>query len=114
MSALHNSGWLASRSLLWDNISLRLYHLKGIINMSWEVEYTDEFEQWWEELDVDEQESVAASVGLLEGMGVHLPFPHSSGVNGSKHSKCANSAFSIKVILTGFFTPSIRAVRQFY
>jgi len=87
MSALHNSGWLASRSLLWDNISLRLYHLKGIINMSWEVEYTDEFEQWWEELDVDEQESVAASVGLLEGMGVHLPFPHSSGVNGSKHSK---------------------------
>lgn len=55
--------------------------------MSWEVEYTDEFEQWWEELDADEQESVTASVGLLEEMGVHLPFPHSSGVNGSKHSK---------------------------
>jgi len=87
MSALHNSGWLASRSLLWDNISLQSYHPKVIINMNWEVEYTDEFEQWWEELDVDEQESVAASVGLLEGMGVHLPFPHSSGVNGSKHSK---------------------------
>lgn len=55
--------------------------------MGWEVEYTDEFEQWWEELDADEQESVTASVGLIEEMGVHLPFPHSSGVNGSKHSK---------------------------
>jgi hypothetical protein len=87
MSALHNSGWLASRSLLGDNISLRSYHPKVIIHMSWEVEYTDEFEQWWGELDADEQESVTASVGLLEEMGVHLPFPHSSGVNGSKHSK---------------------------
>ena len=34
--------------------------------MSWEVEYTDEFEQWWETLTVEEQASVAASVELLE------------------------------------------------
>lgn len=55
--------------------------------MSWEIEYTSEFEQWWEALDEDQQVSVAASVGLLEEMGVNLPFPHSSGVNGSKHSQ---------------------------
>ena len=55
--------------------------------MKWEVEFTNEFEQWWATLTEDEQESVAASVGLLEEMGIHLPFPHSSGINGSKHNQ---------------------------
>jgi len=53
--------------------------------MSWEVEYTDEFEQWWAGLSEAEQESVAASVGLLEQFGPQLPFPHSSGIERSKH-----------------------------
>lgn len=54
--------------------------------MSWEVEYTDEFEQWWQSLTEEEQISVAATVQLLEERGPQLPFPHSSGINGSKHS----------------------------
>ncbi|NKC14386.1 MAG: addiction module toxin RelE [Gammaproteobacteria bacterium] len=54
--------------------------------MTWEVEYTDEFEAWWSSLTEAEQVSVAASVGLLEARGPQLPFPHSSGINGSKHS----------------------------
>lgn len=53
--------------------------------MSWDVEYTDEFEGWWRSLSESEQVSVAASVALLEARGPHLPFPHSSGINGSKH-----------------------------
>ena len=53
--------------------------------MSWEVEYVDEFEKWWNNLGDAEQESVDASVRLLEQMGPNLPFPHSSGVEGSKH-----------------------------
>ena len=53
--------------------------------MSWEVEFTDEFEAWWRGLRVDEQESVAASVALLEHFGTNLKFPHSSGINGSRH-----------------------------
>lgn len=53
--------------------------------MSWEVEYTDEFEQWWETLTVEQQASVAASVELLEHFGTNLKFPHSSGINGSRH-----------------------------
>lgn len=55
--------------------------------MKCEVEFTNEFEKWWESLDEAEQESVTASVGLLEEMGVHLSFPHSSGINGSKHTQ---------------------------
>lgn len=54
--------------------------------MSWEVEYTDEFEKWWLNLTEEEQISVAATVQLLEKRGPQLPFPHSSGINGSKHS----------------------------
>lgn len=53
--------------------------------MSWEVEYTDEFEDWWSGLSEDEQISVAASVQLLEVRGPQLGFPHSSGINGSRH-----------------------------
>lgn len=53
--------------------------------MTWEVEYTDEFGAWWGGLSEDEQESVAASVRLLEERGPALGFPHSSGVNGSRH-----------------------------
>lgn len=53
--------------------------------MSWEVQYTDEFEVWWNSLSEAEQEDVSASVGLLEERGVALPFPHSSGVRGSRH-----------------------------
>lgn len=53
--------------------------------MAWEVEFTNEFGDWWEGLDEDEQESVSASVGLLEVMGPRVPFPHSSGIQGSRH-----------------------------
>jgi hypothetical protein len=53
--------------------------------MAWEVEFTNEFGEWWATLDQDEQESVYASVGLLQTMGPRLPFPHSSGIEGSRH-----------------------------
>lgn len=53
--------------------------------MAWNVEYTDEFGDWWGELTEPEQDSVAASVRLLEMEGPRLPYPHSSGIQGSKH-----------------------------
>ena len=52
----------------------------------WDVEYTDEFGGWWETMTEAEQESIAASVGLLEAKGAQLGFPHSSGINGSRHA----------------------------
>ena len=53
--------------------------------MQWEVEYTDEFGHWWASLTESDQESLAASVRLLEERGPTLGFPHSSGLNGSRH-----------------------------
>ena len=52
---------------------------------TWEVEYTDEFEAWWTQLDADVQDSIDRSVHLLQARGPTLPFPHSSDVRGSKH-----------------------------
>lgn len=53
--------------------------------MKWDVEYTDEFGEWWATLTEPEQKSVKASVGLLEARGPNLGHPHSSGINGSRH-----------------------------
>src|SRR5262245_24227445 len=52
----------------------------------WDVEFTDEFEVWWNTLDANEQESLAASVELLRQMGPQLSRPHADTVAGSKHS----------------------------
>jgi hypothetical protein len=60
-----------------------LYSIKGIL---WNVEYTDEFGVWWHGLNEDQQEDFAAIVQLLMEHGPQLPFPYSSGVEGSKHA----------------------------
>jgi hypothetical protein len=52
---------------------------------AWNVEFTDEFEEWWDSLYEAEQESVAASVQLLEMLGTDLKYPHSSEIKGSRH-----------------------------
>ncbi|MCL4860753.1 MAG: type II toxin-antitoxin system RelE/ParE family toxin [Caldilineaceae bacterium] len=54
--------------------------------MTWYVEYTDEFGNWWDRLTAEEQESVAVYVRLLEVRGPSLPFPYCSGIQGSRHS----------------------------
>jgi hypothetical protein len=63
-----------------------IFHRGYILGANWEVEYTDEFERWWADLSESEQEPIDASVQLLEALGPTLGFPHSSGVNNSKHS----------------------------
>jgi hypothetical protein len=54
--------------------------------MTWAVEFTDEFESWWETLNDAEQDSIDVAVGLLEQKGPSLGFPYSSGINGSRHT----------------------------
>ena len=52
----------------------------------WDVEYTAQFEQWWDGLTPEEQDSVDGGVRLLEQKGPNLEFPHSSGIRSSRHS----------------------------
>ena len=52
----------------------------------WDVEYTDQFSQWWDDLTLAEQRSIGLGVDLLEERGPNLDFPHSSGIRSSRHS----------------------------
>jgi hypothetical protein len=54
--------------------------------MSWNVEYTDEFGDWWAALTIAEKENITATAEMLMLRGPELPFPHSSSIEGSKHS----------------------------
>ena len=48
--------------------------------MAWDVEFTDEFELWWNSLTADEQDSVAFDVGLLQAKGPTLARPYADTV----------------------------------
>ncbi|HWL95373.1 MAG TPA: type II toxin-antitoxin system RelE/ParE family toxin [Phycisphaerae bacterium] len=50
----------------------------------WEVEYTDEFEAWWEALAEDVQESLAHDVDVLAQIGPGLGRPRVDTIHGSK------------------------------
>ncbi len=52
--------------------------------MAWEVEFTDEFEEWWHTLSEPEQGRVDGRVRLLMERGPNLGFPFSSQVKSSR------------------------------
>jgi len=52
----------------------------------WEIEYTNEFGAWWEELSESQQDAIAASIGLLEELGPNLGRPHADHIKASKYT----------------------------
>lgn len=54
--------------------------------MGWEVEYTDQFEAWWDTLGVKEQSAIAATVRQLRRHGPGLGRPLVGTVKGSRHA----------------------------
>lgn len=68
--------------------------------MAWEVEYTDEFEAWWESLDEHDQEAIDAAVELLEQQGPALGRPLADNVHQSRHPnmKELRPATSIRIL----------------
>jgi hypothetical protein len=54
-------------------------------SLEWRVEYTDEFGAWWNTLSEAEQIAIDAHVRELERRGPKLPFPYSTGIEGSRH-----------------------------
>ena len=58
--------------------------------MSWEVEYTDQFGDWWKTLNDKERDRIAMLVKLLEARGPNLGFPYSSSIKSSRHGNMKN------------------------
>lgn len=54
--------------------------------VAWEVEFSDEFGKWWDNLTAAEQKSVDFSVSLLQESGPTLRMPHSSTVETLRHT----------------------------
>lgn len=52
----------------------------------WNVEYTDEFGQWWQTLTEKERTDLTATIELLEQFGPKLARPYADTLKGSKHS----------------------------
>jgi hypothetical protein len=52
--------------------------------MAWEIEFTDEFGEWWDGLTGDAQEDVNAGVVALREFGPALTRPLADTVKGSK------------------------------
>ena len=55
--------------------------------MAWQVEYTDEFGEWWSDLSEEEQDAVVARVKLLMEHVPSLPLPYSSDIRSSRHGR---------------------------
>lgn len=53
--------------------------------MVWEVEYTDQFRDWYERLDEEDQDALIARVELLEQLGPALGRPTVDNVHQSRH-----------------------------
>ena len=64
--------------------------------MNWEVEYTDEFDQWWSGLTEEEQVSLAASVQLLEERDQTLVIRTAVASMAQSTATCVNSGPSTK------------------
>jgi len=52
----------------------------------WDVEFTDEFEAWWDTLSVADQQGIDAAVSVLEQRGPGLGRPLVDTVEGSRHA----------------------------
>jgi hypothetical protein len=52
--------------------------------VAWNIEFTDEFGEWWEGLNLGEQESVRVKVELLAELGPALTRPHADTIHGSR------------------------------
>jgi len=52
--------------------------------VAWEVEFTEEFERWWDTLTELEQAQIDARVRLLSERGPNLGFPFSSQIQTSR------------------------------
>lgn len=74
---------VATKSTL--QASPRTYFVDRKNKMTYEVEFTDEFQQWYLTLDQATQDSIDAVVTLLEERGTTLPSQYSSAINGSRY-----------------------------
>ena len=75
----------------------------------WVVEFTDQFERWWDTLSVEEQDSIDAAVDILQQNGPGLGRPAVDTIAGSRHANMKElRASTIRVLFA--FDPTRTAI----
>jgi len=78
----------------------------------WEVEYTDEFEAWWNRLSEEQQEALHDRVTLLAENGPNLKRPIVGEIKSSRHQNMkeliVSAAGSLRVLFA--FDPRRHAI----
>ncbi len=78
----------------------------------WEVEFTDEFEDWWGDLDHSQQAALTGRVELLAERGPDLGRPAVDRITGSRHHNMkelrASEGGALRVLFT--FDPRRHAI----
>lgn len=88
-------------------MSLHLYSLDNIYATGysavvWNVEFTDQFGEWWDTLTVSEQQGIDAAVRVLEQRGPGLGRPLVDTVEGSRHANMKELRASTTRVLFAF------------
>lgn len=63
-----------------------MFSFYNAIIMRWAIEYTDEFEEWWNDLLEDEQDAMTAAVEILEERGPAVRRPLVDTIKQSRHA----------------------------
>jgi hypothetical protein len=77
--------------------------------MTWEVEVSDEFREWYLDLSIGERSSVAAGVDMIQSYGPELGRPHVDTLSGSKYPNMKELRVQHQASLTAFSLRSIHA-----
>lgn len=81
-----------------------IYCVKAIYSGAvWEVEFTDEFGEWWETLSLEQQAEVSKRVNLLQQKGPALGRPTVDTITGSTISNLKELRTSVAGILRILF-----------
>ena len=75
---------LSAAELLYKLELLLVAHYTS--RVTWEVEFTDQFGEWWKSLSEREQDTVRAAVEIVQERGPALGRPFVDTVHGSRHA----------------------------
>ena len=78
--------------------------------MAWEVEYTDQFEAWWETLSEDDQDQIAAAVRILRDRGPSLGRPLADRISQSRHQNMKELRTTTTIRILFAFDPRRTAI----
>ena len=71
--------------------------------MAWEIEFTDEFNKWWDMLTLEERQAMRSKLARLEFYGTELSAPHSKPLKNTRNRLHELRAYNRGLPLRAFY-----------